>query len=240
MKRFSVAKILEHSNNDDYEFSPRQFNLLLKFRHAKIKQLENIDASSELLSIKILREYPNWNWELATLNRTITPFEIVDNKDLPWDIESIVKRGDFTTEMLRSMGIYFSTGNSPSHFDCQMAGFIKCTSIINEKMRKSTVEYSLEILKEKYPDYFGSNLDLNLLKLKISEQLREYGEFDLDCYEYPEEVFFGKNIDISIKIEKEFNPELLLKFEELYHYLIANSISEEDACVMCYLLAKKL
>lgn len=180
-----------------------------EYKYSKMKELMDINpkfyskvlSSCCFLSIEILREYPSykWSWSDVSRNPAIPIRDIMNNRDLPWDDESIISRDDISLEILDSMGIDVKDyGKDIDEIDPKTRTFsaleiamspeeptiIKYGSDIDESVINDAVG---EFLASNPTYLSGDDIDSKLEKLRIEiiTIIRMEGEFNIGSFELP-------------------------------------------------------
>lgn len=199
-----VYTLLQMANDEN--FTDKHISLFKEYKYEKMKELMGLNekfyskilSSCIFLSIEILKEFPSykWSWVDVTKNSAIPIRDIMNNRDIPWDIESIIERDDISLEILESMNIdiveygYNIEIIQPkkrnfSQFEClispQEPKIIKYGSEIKDEIINSAID---EIL-HKYPEY--KNNKLEELRVEVITFIKIHGEFNIDYFNLPNE-----------------------------------------------------
>lgn len=220
-------EILKNAAYGRYSFSENLYELIRSYKirkmmdNMKLRRYIEISklSASEFLCIEILRTFPDvkWNWTEVSKNYAIPCFDIMQNRDLPWNIEELIHRDDFSEEMLKEFNVNQSKNGGPTLVDYQMSG-VQCLDL------DVKLEDAMKTLSEKYPEVFNNISVKKLLKIRknvrknIRENIRRNDNI-LNClepFEEPnEQIKPEKYGDSYISTRRQYVQMLLYNPEDL-------------------------
>lgn len=156
---------------------------------------EDSISESPYLSIEIIKAYPDfeYNWQLVTDNIFIHNRDILKNPELPWDMDSLLKRelpiGFFHSKFIDSCSIYkYPKEIQWTEYDILMSPgdppmYLYTGTFISEE----DINSAMLLLKENFNEFFddGSESFIGEIKESIIENIEMNEKFNIDEYTFP-------------------------------------------------------